>query len=873
MFHEIRGEILNTLRRLIWPTLYLLSTIGLAQAKGGDRVIAIVIDDSSSMSVDNPNDPKGDAARAAASRVFLDEEGTKLGYFTFGSATIQGSKPLVVVDPVPADTKARKREFERVMNAILKENVKIARKAPGASTWGSSAPHPYWGDQTPCIPALEQANNWLQGEKGAKQVFFLTDGECLHVRNPKIGRKYSKERQTFNRTLVSKILGNTPIDCRGLGSKFTEGRIANGVKPFIETCKAIGKFARMKADDFQGTLLEMNRRLQCNEGGEPHPVGSGSINTDQAMSVSCFGKATGAASPGDTVNWRWPNAVPYKDSAVQGSGFAENQILIGRHFGGKNISSEDCEKLIESGQGVTRPTFDLGARIDWWEGPCSEQAGPAEKGQISSRKKACLKAYFTVDLPSGQQVPATKATLKAYTASRLTNMEADLGINKKIWGQGKVEDKVPYWNHEVVLSTTPKTFEFKAKPPSSVMDCTGPMAINQQELKYDKPSSCTLERTPGKKCDFSDEVINFGVVSDKVDKVCTFTLKCQGNDPRPVTYEVQAASNDQPLAQDCFTFEVNQKQLTFDKGQTRQVRFTLGPPNDRDACDRELTRRGRATYDVPMRLAAGKDELNFTLKAVRRAGLSIQAQAEWRDEQSPLSWQGSGRHAQPLKISLGYTGLRSGESVHVDVKDIKVRVSDAQDSSSLINLENRLAKRFDHEDAWWRHEVDQPATSYRWVRCKKDPKTEEYVPVSAVVIGGDADPEVCIQLTERLDRCARGGFFNLCDQTNEPVTFELSAFRKVVDGKRGAIQNPKSGHTATAQLVIHRGWFDWFFAGPGLWWIWLLNPLGFFVVVIGLRSTATNSFQGLFQRHAGKAIFWILWLVGTAVAIYLHLAD
>ena len=169
--------------------------------------------------------------------------------------------------------------------------------------------------------------------------------------------------------------------------------------------------------------------------------------------------------------------------------------------------------------------------------------------------------------------------------------------------------------------------------------------------------------------------------------------------------------------------------------------------------------------------------------------------------------------------------------------------------------------------------MDQPATSYRWVRCKKDPKTEEYVPVSAVVIGGDADPEVCIQLTEKLDRCARGGFFNLCDQTNEPVTFELSAFRKVVDGKRGAVQNPKSGHTTTAQLVIHRGWSDWFFAGPGLWWIWLLNPLGFFVVVIGLRSTATNSFQGLFQRHAGKAIFWILWLVGTAVAIYLHLAD
>ena len=79
--------------------------------------------------------------------------------------------------------------------------------------------------------------------------------------------------------------------------------------------------------------------------------------------------------------------------------------------------------------------------------------------------------------------------------------------------------------------------------------------------------------------------------------------------------------------------------------------------------------------------------------------------------------------------------------------------------------------------AWWRHEVDQPETSYRWVRCKKDPKTEEYIPARAVVIGVVATRRLYPPI-DRLDRCAGGGFFNLCDQTNEPVTFELSGFER-----------------------------------------------------------------------------------------------
>ena len=132
------GEIVNILRRLIWPTLYLLSTIGLAHAEDGGNAIAIIIDDSSSMSKEpgrDGNDPEGNAARAAAFRVISEKAGTTLGYFTFGSATIQGAKPLIPAFEVPESMTERQKRLKAVIKGLKEENVKIARRAPGASNW------------------------------------------------------------------------------------------------------------------------------------------------------------------------------------------------------------------------------------------------------------------------------------------------------------------------------------------------------------------------------------------------------------------------------------------------------------------------------------------------------------------------------------------------------------------------------------------------------------------------------------------------------------------------------------------------------------------------------------------------------------------
>ena len=134
-----------------------LALVGLwaAQAHAADtKTIAIVLDDSSSMSAEPRkgrmvrNDPKGDAARAAASRVLFEQEGTVLGYFTLGSTEVEGSTPLLVVR-VPKSEDKRREAFRAVQHALTTKNTEVAKRH--SVDWGGREPHPYWMGKTPCI--------------------------------------------------------------------------------------------------------------------------------------------------------------------------------------------------------------------------------------------------------------------------------------------------------------------------------------------------------------------------------------------------------------------------------------------------------------------------------------------------------------------------------------------------------------------------------------------------------------------------------------------------------------------------------------------------------------------------------------------------
>ena len=153
-------------------------------------------------------------------------------------------------------------------------------------------------------------------------------------------------------------------------------------------------------------------------------------------------------------------------------------------------------------------------------------------------------------------------------------------------------------------------------------------------------------------------------------------------------------------------------------------------------------------------------------------------------------------------------------------------------------------------------------------------------------------------LTSKLDRCANGGFFELCDgfkeakgvdgqeasidgqedvEESKELVFEVVRYRKVKKddtdtARRRSIEIPQARRPkATTTFELKRDWRDWLFAGPGLWWLWLFFPfVGFAMVTRGLYVSASRSFAPV---HFILKSFWTIWLVATAIAVYFQLSS
>ena len=101
----------------------------------------------------------------------------------------------------------------------------------------------------------------------------------------------------------------------------------------------------------------------------------------------------------------------------------------------------------------------------------------------------------------------------------------------------------------------------------------------------------------------------------------------------------------------------------------------------------------------------------------------------------------------------------------------------------------------------------------------------------------------------------------------------------MLDGERKAKGFPREWKAlegggpwgAKVDIELKRDWRDWLFAGPGLWWLWLLCPfVGSVAVLRGLYVSATRSFAPV---HILLKAFWTIWLSSTALLVYLQLAN
>ena len=177
---------MNTSRLLLFTLLATLVVPETSQANSGTHVsaVAVILDDSSSMSkehISKPgNDPKGYAAFMAAARVFSLQPGTQLAYFTFGSQRVQGSTPLFEI--TVGEKSAQLAQFETIRSALTQQNVTLARKPEAKVNWSrDETPHPYWMNRTTCMSTLLAATSWLKGTPGdadEKKVFMLADGSA-----------------------------------------------------------------------------------------------------------------------------------------------------------------------------------------------------------------------------------------------------------------------------------------------------------------------------------------------------------------------------------------------------------------------------------------------------------------------------------------------------------------------------------------------------------------------------------------------------------------------------------------------------------------------------------------------------------------------
>ena len=159
-----------------------LAVLGTAHADDTPAHIAIVLDDSGSMSVpDTGADEKGIAAFAASQVFRIVPEGSRLALFTFASIAERPGNPLYYYE-------------NEGMKAASRFSAKIAA---GRITEKVKNQHPYNYGNTPCDSALKAGLDWLRQQKteqpkGRATLFFLTDGGCTPRAKEDVGPATAK---------------------------------------------------------------------------------------------------------------------------------------------------------------------------------------------------------------------------------------------------------------------------------------------------------------------------------------------------------------------------------------------------------------------------------------------------------------------------------------------------------------------------------------------------------------------------------------------------------------------------------------------------------------------------------------------------------
>ena len=540
---------------------------------------------------------------------------------------------------------------------------------------------------------------------------------------------HAEATERFDRAKVEAALGGTPLHCFGAGEKFVTTKGAPGPLmsgSFATTCKKVGHFEPLKLDKLRDIFNTLFRRTACNEGGATHrlterfditekTISAAHGHFKQATSYACFGPAKeGHGKTG--IAWEWPHAKKKGAYALKADGVHKEDVTY----------THECEHVTLNSDSIVQPTFTLRAHMKVYEG--SKCEGKELPGDVSNTKDVCIRVDLTADVGSGNPVPAELATLKAYTRSRLSSLDEDLGIDTKVWGTHRLEEgKYPYWVTTQTLNKDPQTFNFTLQG-TEEMSCEGPIASDTRKPSYKPPSKYRLKQVG--ECQFTGDdkdTVDFGRVGDEpIKRYCTFVLDPGDKDGAPVNYQLKVEDEGADTA--CFDLEV--QPLSFTPGKPQKVFFNMRSPKTpkgKLACNKtKALKGGWATYKAQVEISQrGNDIQNFHVRA--ESGFAIEvAVAEGterllRENTQPISWQGRAYNEErrPLRFHLTFQSEASTKaSIRIDPKkDIEIKL---RGESVNIPFEAAIRKDFGVKDRFWRPDSeDETHSAGRWIECNR----------------------------------------------------------------------------------------------------------------------------------------------------------
>ena len=439
-------------RRCLGPAL-LFASMALAGPAGAadTHTLAVIVDDSSSMSAERGrpgNDPRGIAAFAASQLVRFAPQGATLGIFTFGSIRaddVRGVAPepvFVVRDLAASDRRSRAAEIERVL-------LDNGRSAGGAL----DGAHPYWGYETPCLPALTGASRWLRRTAGAhlgtSAVVFLTDGVCyVSKRSPYASKTVADGvswlpddarahvaaaagEATFRHggvtypsaaAVLRPVLGGASLYCIGFGEMSPELR---------QSCETLGSvFDARRSDDPLAILKAFSDTFDRHEGCRRSTLFFAGVGSDipeyrQAWGVNLLTQTCPDCTPLEAPEgidarqvllqrWSWPDArVKDGGAVVDGAAKARFDAAYA-HVRWDQVETLGAMYRAGDRSTLMRPEYLLGTDLVVHEGRCDD-LGPLVKDNRSRSGTVCLRGSLSATVPGGSEAATWQTLHLVYT--------------------------------------------------------------------------------------------------------------------------------------------------------------------------------------------------------------------------------------------------------------------------------------------------------------------------------------------------------------------------------------------------------------------------------------------------------------------------